>query len=530
MNLRWPSTTRVALVAACLVAFVAGGHFAATAVIERQHSKQLKELTDVALRRSEVAIDFGSRTLDEVAARGPMSCDSAALQALRLQVYLRSAVKDIRAVNQDGSVICSAYSETLEFDNGWVGRPDMLRTADPHLLLFRVEQINGVALGVLRDLKDKYSLVAILAIDSYAFDIMPAELRGHSEVLLELSDGLNVGRFATRTKTVFANAAEFAKASTRYPIRATIRIESAALQSWNSEAYWPTVLLAGGLGLAFGFLLTRATRPDGLIADLDRGLAAHEFKPFFQPTFDLRTGAVLGCEVLARWVRADGTVIPPTSFIPLAESTGRIEPMTWQILATALSELYPRLRYNKHFKLSLNVVPRHLLSDGFIGTLRHVVAEAKVSPRQIVLEVTERDEFADLARAASVVNELREYGFRVAIDDVGVGHSGLSLIKGLGADTIKIDKIFVDTITRDSSAVMIVEMLVRLARELKMTVVAEGIETPEQLAALLACGVEEGQGYIVSPPLPFDKFDQLVEHLAIVHAAAAERGHMRVVA
>jgi c-di-GMP phosphodiesterase len=196
----------------------------------------------------------------------------------------------------------------------------------------------------------------------------------------------------------------------------------------------------------------------------------------------------------------------------------------------ALKDLNPRLRNNRHFKLALNVVPRHLLSAGFIETLRQAVVEARVSPRQVVLEVTERDEFADLAKAATVVAELREFGFRVAIDDVGVGHSGLSLIKGLGADTIKIDKIFVDTITRDNSAVMIVEMLVRLARELKMTVVAEGIETPEQMAALLACGVEEGQGYIVSPPLPFAKFDQLVESLQIINAAAADRARVRVVA
>jgi sensor c-di-GMP phosphodiesterase-like protein len=530
MNLRWPSTTRVALAAACLIAFVAGGHFAATAVIDRQHTKQLRELTDVALRRSEIAIDFGAATLDEVAARGPMNCDPASLQAVRLQVYQRSAVKDIRAVNQDGSVICSAYSETLEFDNSWVGRPDMLPTFDRHLLLFRVEQLNGTALGVLRDLKgDKYSLVAILAIESFAFDIMPAELRDHSEVRLELSNGQSVGRFATRAGSEFANTTEFAKASRRYPIRAAIHIDAAALKNWNSEAYWPTLLLAAALGLAFGFLLTRATRPDGLVADLDRGLEAHEFKPFFQPTFDLRTGAILGCEVLARWVKADGTIVPPMSFIQLAESSGRIEPMTWQILKAALRELYPRLRYNKHFKLSLNVVARHLLSDGFIDTLRQVVSEARVSPRQIVLEVTERNEFADPSKAAAVVSTLREYGFRVAIDDVGVGHSGLSLIKGLGADTIKVDKLFVDTITQDSSAVMIVEMLVRLARELKMSVVAEGIETPEQMAALLACGVEEGQGYIVSPPLPFAKFDQLVESLQIVNAAAADRG-LRVVA
>jgi len=524
MKLRWPSISQVALAAACLVLFIGGGHFAATAVIGEQRSKQLQELTDVALRRSEAAVDFGAATLDDVAKRGPMNCDPVALQAVRLQVYQRSAVKDIRAVTRDGSVICSAYSETLEFDNGWVGRPDMLRSADGRLLLFRVDQINGVALGVLRDIDAANSLLAILAINSYVFDIMPAELRDHSEVQLELSNGLDVGRFAHDPGNALADRLSFTRTSTRYPLRATILIEAAALQHWHSEAYWPTMLLAAALGLAFALLLARATaQPAGPVADLDRALAAHEFEPFFQPIFDLRSGAIVGCEVLARWVRPDGAIIPPMSFIPLAESSGRIEPMTWQILAAALGKMSPRLRQDREFKLSLNVVPRHLLSAGFVDRLRRVVRTAKVSPRQIVLEVTERDELSDLVKAAAVVARLRELGFRVAIDDVGVGHSGLSLIKGLGANTIKIDKIFVDTITRDTSAVSIVEMLVRLARELKMTVVAEGIESPEQMAALIACGVEQGQGYLVSPPLPFAKFDQLVERQPADASAAARQ-------
>src|SRR3954451_24288018 len=167
MKPRRPSIIQAALAAVCLMLFVCGGHLAATAVIDRQRAKQLHELTDVALRRSEVAVDFGAATLDEVAKHGPMNCDPASLQALRLQVYQRSAVKYIRAVNRDGSVICSAYSETLEFDNGWVDRPDMLHSGDGRLLLFRVDQIQGVALGVLKDIDAANSLLAILAINSY---------------------------------------------------------------------------------------------------------------------------------------------------------------------------------------------------------------------------------------------------------------------------------------------------------------------------------------------------------------------------
>lgn len=512
MKLRWPGLPQIAMVAASLAAFAVGGHFVATAVIEGQRSRQLSELADVALRRSEVAVDFGAATLDEVAKRGPVSCDPASLQAVRLQVYQRSTVKDIRLVNRDGSIICSAYSETLEFDKGWVDRSDMLDSPDKHLLLFRVDQISGVALGVLKDLDEKNSLVAILGINSYPFDIMPTELRDHSEVLVELSNGADVGQFSTKRESEFSKLVSFSNVSHRYPLRATILVEESALHRWNNDAYWPMMLVALGLGLAFGGLLMRTfARLEGPMADMDRALALQEFKPFFQPIFDLRTGAIGGCEVMARWIRQDGTIMPSMSFIPLAESSGRIELMTWQILEAALKQLQPRLRSDKHFKVSVNIVPRHLLSAGFVEKLRRVVSDAKVSARQIVLELTERDALPDLERAAAIVKELRDFGFKVAMDDVGVGHSGLSQIKGLGANTIKIDKFFIDTITQDGAAATIVEMLVRLAAKLDMTVLAEGIETTEQVDALLACGVEQGQGYIVSPPLPFKAFDELLE-------------------
>lgn len=512
MKLRWPSSAQVVIVATALVAFMAGGHFAAKLIIGEQQSRQLEELTDVALRRSEIAVDFGAATLDELAKRGSINCDPASLQSFRFLVYQRSEVKDIRLVSRDGSVLCSAYAETLEFDNGWVDRPNMLRSSDQRLLLFSVDRFNAAALGVLSDIGDRQSLVAILGLNSDVFDIMPAELRTHSEVLLELGDGSDVGRFSLKDKAKFSQFVDFRKVSGRYPLHAMIRVERSALRLWHSEAYWPTMLIALGLGLVFGLLATRAmAKLEGPVVDIDRGLARREFKPFFQPIFDLRTGDILGCEVLARWIREDGTIIPPINFIPLVESSGRIEAMTWLILETALRELYPRLREDKHFKLSFNVVPRHLLSDGFVETLRRVVLAAKVSARQVVLEVTERNELSNFGKAAAVVKELRDLGFRVAMDDVGVGHSGLSQIKGLGANTIKIDKFFVDTITDDGSAATIVQMLVRLARDLGMAVIAEGIETSEQVQALIACGVEEGQGYIVSPPLPFAKFDELLE-------------------
>jgi len=510
MMFRRSSLSSIATVVASVAAFAAGGHFAAKTIIEGQQMQRLQELTEIALRRSEVAVDFGAASADEIARIGHLDCEPSSLQTFRLHVYQRSAVKDLRLANHDGSIVCSAYSETLEFDKGWIDRSDMLTTSDPRLRLFRVEQFGGDALGVLRDVDAKRSLVAIIGINSYLFDVMPTDLRLHSQVVLELNNKQQLAEFALEDIDL-VQPIEITRTSSRYPLHATIRVEQSALaKAAYGRGYWVAMLASLGLGLAFGLLLVRAQRVEGPVADLDRALARGEFQPFFQPTFHLTSGEIIGCEMLARWIREDGTIVPPMKFIPLAEQSGRIRAMTWQILSTALKELNAHLRQNKEFKLSFNVVPSHLMSEGFVETLRKITSEAKVSARQIVLEITERDELQDLGKAAATVKKLRDLGFKVAIDDVGVGHSGLSHLKALGANTMKIDKFFVDTI-KDESTSRIVETLVRLARDLQMTVVAEGIETEQQMQSLLACGVQEGQGYIVSPPLPYAKFAELME-------------------
>ncbi len=523
-QVRWPGIAYVALLASSIGVFLAGAHVAATALIDTQRSRQLGELTETALRRSEVAIDYGIAALDELIQRGPMSCDSVSLQAVRLHVYQRGTVKDIRSVSRDGSVLCSAYSETLEFDRGWVHRNDMLPAADEAVRLFRVDQFFGVALGVLKDVDASRALVAILGINAYLYDIMPAELRDHAEVVLDLRNDQTVAQYHSPAQAgSLQKAIVFAKDSDRYPLRTLIRVESEAFRQWHQEPYIPIMGLALVLGVAFGLLLaSAATRPQSPIAELDRALAAQEFRPYLQPVFNMHTGAIVGCEVLARWVRNDGTILPPSRFIPLAESSGRIVPMTWQIVSAALGELQPLLKQDKNFKVAVNIVPHHLTIPGFVDRLREVVAKVKVAPRQVIVELTEREELEDLTKVVTVIGSLRNFGFKVAIDDVGTGHNGLSHIQQLGANIIKIDKFFVDSIGRDPTGVAIIEMLVRLARELKMNVLAEGIETDEQISALLACDVEEGQGYFVSPPVPIAEFFGLLErHRAALASATS---------
>ncbi len=512
MNVRWPGLMNVSIAALALVAFVCGGHLVATELIRQQQVRQIGELNGIALRRSEAAIEFGLESLKELEARGPTSCEPSALQAVRLHVYRRGVVKDIRVVDGRGVVRCSAYSETLEFDQGWVTRDAMLPTGDPAMRLFRVQQFFGTALGLMKDTGSESGLVAILGINGSLFDIMPAELQDHSHIALELAnDELIADSAQGRAWAEGGQVMTIELASDRYPIRTTVQVEQAALAGWNTQPYAPILGLSAFLGLAFGLLLLRAMqRPASPVDELDRAIAAEEFKPFFQPIFELATSRIVGAEILVRWIRSDGSVIPPARFIELAEDSGRIEPITWQLLSSALATMKPVLRRDKAFRISVNITPRQFQAPGFVTRLRKAVASEGIATRQIALEITEREPFPDLAKAAELVREVRSYGFKVAIDDVGIGHSGLSQIQRLGADVLKIDKFFIDCIDLDPSAVIMVEMLVRLAAEMKMSVVAEGIETRAQVDRLLECGVSLGQGYLVSPPVPAEKFLELV--------------------
>ncbi len=517
---------RYSLVALSVGVFVGAAQLVVDALIDAQNRKQLRELSNLIVRRAEISVDYAFLTLGELVEKGTAGCDAAALGELRRQVYRRSTIKDIRIVDRSGRVVCSAYPETMEYDTVELVAAETLASRNSQVRLFHLDQKSGVALGVLWEVLADFSLVAVLNTDALLFDPLPIELRDNSEIWLKLENG---SAFATYKPDAGPDAIKspvsFTAVSDRYPLVSEISVDYATLRGWNKEAHPVSLTVGGLLGLAFGLLLAKAVnRPKSAAMELDGALARREFVPYLQPLFSLRTGDIVGCEILARWIRSDGTVVLPSRFIPLVEQQGRIAPLTWQVVSRALVELRPLLSEDKTFKVSFNVSPTHLMSDEFVDDLRKNVLEAGVATRQVMVELTEQEQLPDLARAAVVIARLRHYGFKVAIDDVGTGHSGLSYIKTLGVNTIKIDKLFIDTIGRDHAADVVVEMLVRMARELGMTTVAEGIENRRQLEVLRNCGVDEGQGLLVSPPVPVGQFLGLVRARRCKSDARAQYG------
>lgn len=505
----------VKLIALCLITFgiLTGTRFAYDAIVFKQNSTQLEELSQRTLLRGELAVDYAVITLSELASQGLGRCDSDSLMEIRRIIYLRGAVKDVQVLGANNQLRCAGLPQARELGVANFDLEGGYPSSNGSISLHDIGVENSGLLGVVWRFGKDLTFLAVLNVDSLMFDVFPAALRDRSRADLILGESR---KFASHTplsvaKMPIMDPIMFSSRSERYPLKTRFALSSTALNGWNREAE-PYVLAFGAIvGLIIAVLsvglLSRGANPsDEIRAGLRRG----EFKPYMQPIFAINGCKIIGCEVLTRWVKPDGTIVPPFQFIPLAETSGLIVPMTRAVVKASLEALADHLKTNKAFKVAFNIVPADLVSEGFADEMCEIVREAGVASRQVILELTERQEFSDLGEAIVAIKSLREHGFRVALDDTGTGHNGLSNVQALGADIIKIDKHFVDRIGVDRAATTIVQMLVHLAEELGMRTVAEGIETEQQLKALRDCRVDEGQGFLVSAPVSADEFLGLV--------------------
>jgi sensor c-di-GMP phosphodiesterase-like protein len=244
---------------------------------------------------------------------------------------------------------------------------------------------------------------------------------------------------------------------------------------------------------------------------MERALEAREFVPYYQPVVDLRSGAIVGAEVLMRWRKPDGSLVPPAAFIPLAESSGLILDMTRALMAAVRDEFGQVLGLRPRVKIGFNLTADHFSNEKIVADIREIFAGSPIRMSQIVLEVTERQPLEDLEMARRVIESLQELGCKVAIDDVGTGHGGLSYMLKLGVNYLKIDKMFVDAIGTERYSTTIIETLINLALSMRMEIFAEGVETFDQVRYLREHGIFLAQGYAFAPPLPGSLFRQLLE-------------------
>ena len=246
----------------------------------------------------------------------------------------------------------------------------------------------------------------------------------------------------------------------------------------------------------------------GLRQALDHG----ELALAYQPKVSLVSGRVVGLEALARWLPRSGGMIGPDRFIPVAEETGLIMPLgRWVARASCEQWIAWRDAGLNPPPVAINLSPRQFNDERLIDDIDVILAETGMEAAQLQLEVTESAAMENPQRTFEMLDALRQRGLHVYIDDFGTGHSNLAQLKRMPIDALKIDKSFIDDVLVDSDGAEIVNAVIKLAHALNMRVVAEGVESAEQLAFLKQQGCDEIQGFVVAKPLPPDQVEAFFE-------------------
>jgi diguanylate cyclase (GGDEF)-like protein/PAS domain S-box-containing protein len=250
--------------------------------------------------------------------------------------------------------------------------------------------------------------------------------------------------------------------------------------------------------------------------DLREAIMVGGFELHFQPLVRFSDDQITGCEALLRWEHRNGTFIPPSEFIPIAEETGLIGPLGEWVLRTACAEA---ATWPENMKVAVNVSPAQF-GDTLVQTVVSALAGSRLPAHRLELEITEAVLIRDDAAALDVMRQLRALGVRIALDDFGTGYSSLSYLQRFPFDKIKIDRSFVSDIDSDNSR-DIVQAIVEIARARQIITTAEGVETESQKQILNALGCTEMQGYLFSRAVPADKLAALLPSSAEVPLARA---------
>jgi diguanylate cyclase (GGDEF)-like protein len=256
----------------------------------------------------------------------------------------------------------------------------------------------------------------------------------------------------------------------------------------------------------------KAVERQSLEAGLRRALERHEFELHYQPKIDLKSGAITGVEALIRWMHPERGPVPPAQFVPLAEECGLILPIgQWVLLEACRQARAWRDSGLRPVPVAVNVSALEFRGRDFLSGVRAALIATGLESRNLELELTESVLMRDAETTVDTLNALKAIGVQLAVDDFGTGYSSLSYLRRFPLDALKIDRSFVRDITADPDNATIVSAVISMGKNLKQRVIAEGVETREQLAFLQSRGCDEAQGYYFSRPVVAEQFAKLLE-------------------
>ena len=522
-----PTRTSLKIIGAVIGILLAGSPIVLfNAWLKKQGDDEVAITAAWALGSVEIQLGQTIAALRDLSARGVDSCGPAHVEAMRQASLLTGPVKQIMLIGPNEETFCTDTGgaappyELLTSAAG--GSPDIvldvIRLADRGDRFLRIRK-SGQA--------GKPGLAALLP----ASLLLPQASTQGERLLpyahIAMSDGTPVGISGVAPDRATQQAQFFdGLRSKQYPLAITVSMPRGGVIA-DPDGLRPIgMAIIGGivLGILVCVLLLSGRRPAGSAAVMAKAIRDDEFVPYYQPLVDLQTGRLLGAEVLVRWRQPDGSLLEPNAFVLRLESSGLVLEFTRKLMRRVKKEIGDAVARRPAMAIAFNVAPQHFDDALILSDVATIFDDSGVRLSQIVLEMTERNEVADLTRMRRTIAALQRVGCKVAIDDVGTGHSGLSYILKLGVYIIKIDKIFVEAIGSESHSKAIIETLIDLAKNMRMDIVAEGVETFDQVTYLRERGIGAAQGYVFAPPLSASTFLQLLEAMDPVADAAGQAG------
>jgi len=492
-------------------------------LIDRQGEIEVGTAAKRAIALAETRVKDTIGTLDHLAGRGVNSCDPAQIEAMRYAAFSTIPVKEVSVVGRDAETLCTDLglplgdrrmisSEQFVGANGyWL---DIIAWPSGERMVRLRRQVGTGPNGIAALVPTTLFLPQV--------STQGGPFSAYARIMTR--QGTIIGAVGERSRGEAGTDFAAMHKSEIFGFDAEIATPRERIAGQRADLKWLGLLGAGILlitatGLAV--LVPRGT-PRHPMAEIEHALEAGEFVPYYQPIVDIRTGRLRGVEVLVRWRKPDGTLVLPGAFIPLMESSGLIHTLTRNLMQKVRDEAGPSIGRRSDLRITFNFAGKLFSEPTIVKDVRNIFANSPIKFSQVVLEVTERDPIVNFTKTRQTIAALQGLGMRIAIDDVGTGYSGLSYMLKLGVDIIKIDKIFVDAIGTDRNSTTIVETLVDLADNMRMDVVAEGVENFEQVMHLRTLGVRLAQGYVFAPPLPGSSFLQLVDAIDPLQPAAAD--------
>ena len=472
-------------------------------------------LTDVAMTAARSAVAEAERYFDGIAkqlsglqALQGRPCDAEIIEALDRAAAKALVVRDIGLYDGGQHLYCSGHGPQ-SLDHSKI-EDRRIMPAGLDVVLANTSLFPAPVLLIDQAWPEGGGLTAATELDLFAEMAPPFALGDIGGLELRLADGTLLRRSGLELPQDASDALRVTAISSRFGLTAEVRVPGRLVR----RSFFERLVLFDGIGAILSALLiwlvasafrNRRSLTQGLKAALKNG----QLQVHYQPVIDLQSGRCIGAEALMRWQHPEHGLMRPDLFIPVAEESGLILPMTrWAM--TRIRDDFKTLNLPEGFHIAINLTPLHLENDEVVNDVKTIFGGCRLAPANIILEVTERHPIGDAG--GKIIEALRGVGPGVAVDDFGTGHSGLTYLQKFRFDFLKIDQSFVRSIGTDAVNLTVVDAIIKLAQDLGIALIAEGIETEDQYAYLRKSGVGFGQGWLFAKALPISQFiDFLVD-------------------